>query len=172
MPDINANRKTKIQLLTKTTANSGDTALSNVDLDLGEPLVDNTTDGKQVIIGGTAHTSDQKNKANSTGNITLGASRNVVTNSSTGTANAVSDTDGVYINHIDNTLRSSHKVKGANTNISVTSTADTPFSINIGLNPNPKVTSIGVGSAADATTPRVTLEYDNTLNALKFVFPD
>lgn len=87
---------TKIQLKTKTSTKS----LSDIDLDLGEVLVDKAN--KKVIIGGTAHDGDVKNKADNGGNIILGASKTEL-----GTAS----NNSVNITHKDAAGDSSYTLK-------------------------------------------------------------
>lgn len=193
---------TKIQLLTKTSPNTGDDKvdLSEITLDQGEPLV-NTND-KTLIIG----TTDNK-AANDVSTIVLGNGRNVITNTDTDNTITLQHFDG---NH--NTPRSSQNIsinggtlsaddagnvsidtrytistgvsdnvasinlKGADndTSSSVNLEAGTNLSnsvndgtITYALVTDPKVESLGIGST---NQPGVTLQYDSTLNALKFVF--
>lgn len=122
----NENAITKIQLKTKTSENSGDTALDKIDLDLGEVLVDPKATEKKVIIGGTAHNSTANNKANNDSNIILGASKNELAIDSNGKLKLV---------HKDSNLaRSTHYLQLPDGNVtydssSATATLETAHSL-------------------------------------------
>ncbi len=90
---------TKIQLKTKTSSGE-DVSLSDINLDLGEPLVDKND--KKVIIGGNAHEGGSNNTADNSTNIILGASRTSLGNVSN---------NSVKLSHIDNKERSSYTIK-------------------------------------------------------------
>lgn len=106
---------TKIQLKTKTSANSGDTSLDKIDLDLGEALVDAKQGEKKVIIGGVPHTATATNKANNDENIILGASKTQLGEVTDVTEGSKVVGQQIDIKHIDNVERSSYtlKTKGA-----------------------------------------------------------
>lgn len=163
-------RKTKIQLLTKTSDST--TALSSVDLDLGEPLVDNTAAGRKVIIGGVAHTDESNtNKADNTTNIILGASYNTIEENILDNG----DRDGVVLKHDDNTVRSTHIITGDSKNISVSlsspNTTGSEGTINVNITSTPGFTAVGVGADSGAADKcPVALKYDSVLSALVFDF--
>lgn len=113
---------TKIQLKTRISTKE----LSDINLDLGEPLV-NIKD-KTLIIGGTAHgdTDATKNKADNDSNIILGAS-------STEVGSASADNTSVTITHKDPAGDSSYKLKNSDGNVKFTSSTTPNQLINIDL---------------------------------------
>lgn len=187
-------KQTKIQLLTKTTTEIQKN-LSDIDLALGEPLVDTNT--KTLIVGDK----DSNGKASGEGSktIILGASETVLGDVSN---------NSIEIKHIDNIERSKYTLKTTDAKLSktnneieikatygLTANSDNELVLtdangvdhsnvsfaggtNIGISTgdnaltialvdNPKVETIGIGDTSNAP---VSIIYDSTINALKFVF--
>lgn len=135
---------TKIQLLTKTSSEN-DTSLADIQLDLGEPLV-NTND-KTLIIGTGANKA-----ANDASTIVLGNGRNVITDNGNNT---------ITLKHFDgntSTARSSQ-------NISITGGAlsakdgnveiDATHSLEIGVVANAGATFTLSGTNMNSSTPKL-----------------
>ena len=109
------------------------------------------------------------------------SSKNIVANSTTALDNTSATNGNVYLNNIEDakTVTSSHKITGSGAttvtsdtygNITITTSAGTNINTNgskVSLYEHPSVCSLGIGDTSNAP---VSLQYDSSLGAIKFVF--